>query len=210
MKRLAIIGSGELGQQIAHHVISDKQFKVVGFFDDFRDKGDIINSLPVLGTIKSVIQTFEEGLYDLILIAIGYNHMDFRSRLFHQFKNKIPFARFIHSSCIVDSSCAIEEGVVIYPGCIIDKNVYIKENTLINLGSCIAHDTIIGSNSFLAPRVAIAGFVNVGESCILGINSTIIDNIRIADNTQLGGGSVVIKNIDKSGLYVGNPVRFIK
>jgi acetyltransferase-like isoleucine patch superfamily enzyme len=46
--------------------------------------------------------------------------------------------------------------------------------------------------------------------CILGINATVIDNITIVSNTQLGGGSVVIKNIEHSGLYVGNPTRFIR
>jgi UDP-3-O-[3-hydroxymyristoyl] glucosamine N-acyltransferase len=79
-----------------------------------------------------------------------------------------------------------------------------------NLGCCIAHDALIGAHTFLSPRVAIAGFVKVEEGCNLGINSTIIDNIAIAANTQIGGGSVVIKAIEKSGLYVGNPVRYVR
>jgi acetyltransferase-like isoleucine patch superfamily enzyme len=62
----------------------------------------------------------------------------------------------------------------------------------------------------LSPRVALAGFVTVEEMCILGINATVIDNINIVSKTQIGGGSVVIKNIEQSGLYVGNPIRFIR
>jgi NADH/NAD ratio-sensing transcriptional regulator Rex len=34
-KTLAIIGSGHLGQQIAHYTISDKQYEKLVFFDDF-------------------------------------------------------------------------------------------------------------------------------------------------------------------------------
>src|SRR5690554_5157963 len=113
MKRLAIIGSGELGQQIAYHAIKDNQFEVIGFFDDFRNKGEIINDLPILGSIEDVHSIFKNNQYDLLLIAIGYNHMELRRSLFEQFKSKIPFARFIHSSCIIDSSSIIEEGVVI-------------------------------------------------------------------------------------------------
>ena len=41
------------------------------------------------------------------------------------------------------------------------------------------------------------------------LTTFVIDNIKIHSNTQIGGGGVVIKNINKNGLYVGNPVRFI-
>jgi UDP-3-O-[3-hydroxymyristoyl] glucosamine N-acyltransferase len=79
-----------------------------------------------------------------------------------------------------------------------------------NISCTVAHDTVIGKHSFLSPSVAIAGFVNVKEQCIIGINSTIIDNITMTAKTQIGGGGVVIKDIDEPGLYVGNPVKFIR
>lgn len=59
-------------------------------------------------------------------------------------------------------------------------------------------------------RIAVAGFAEIGEQCFVGINSTIIDGIKITDNTQIGAGTVVIKSIEKSGLYVGNPAKFIR
>lgn len=210
MKKLAIIGSGDLGQQIAYYAAENEQFEVVCFFDDFKTKGDLINQIPVLGEIDAVFSIFEQGVFDELLIGIGYKHMALRSELFSQFENRIPFARLIHPSCFVDRSSDIEQGVVIYPGCIIDHHVRIKQNVLLNVGCCIAHDSEIGMNSFLSPRVAIAGFVTIEHSCILGINSTIIDNVRIAKQTQVGGGAVVIKSLEISGLYVGNPVRFIR
>ncbi|TCK84903.1 acetyltransferase [Albibacterium bauzanense] len=210
MKRLAIIGSGDLGQQIAYHAQTDNHYEVIGFFDDFRNKGERINDLPILGKTNAIIDAFQQKIFDELLIGIGYKHLVFKREIYQKFKNKIPFGKLIHSSSILDSSSIIKEGVVIYPGCIIDQQVIIEENTLINVGCCIAHDTKIGAHSFLSPRVAIAGFVKVGESCILGINSTIIDNIQLVNNTQIGGGAVVIKNIEQEGLYVGNPVRFIR
>lgn len=210
MKKLAIVGSADLGQQIAWHVMQDKQFEIAGFFDDFQTKGVHINNLPVLGGLNDIAGSFSAAIFDELLIAIGYKHMTLRMELYLQHKNKIPFARFVHSSCIIDSSTTINEGAVIYPGCIIDQNVVIGENVLLNVGCCVAHDTIIGAHTFLSPRVAIAGFVKVGEACNIGINATIIDNITIAANTQVGGGGVVIKDIEKNGLYVGNPVRLIR
>jgi UDP-3-O-[3-hydroxymyristoyl] glucosamine N-acyltransferase len=81
---------------------------------------------------------------------------------------------------------------------------------LINISSSIAHDSIIGRHSFLSPAIAIAGFVNIGEQCVIGINATIIDNISIANKVQIGAGAVVTEKLDKAGLYVGIPAKFIK
>lgn len=210
MKKIAIIGSGHLGQQILHYIHNDSKDKVIGFFDDFQPKGTIVKEIPVMGGVSDILIEFENQSFDELLVAIGYKHMDFRKQVFEELKAKIPFHTFIHSSTYVDSTAEIGQGTVIYPGCLIDQKVKIGENVLMNVSGTVAHDSIIGNHSFLSPAVAIAGFVEVGEQCIIGINSTVIDNISIAPKTQMGGGSVVINNIEKSGLYVGNPVRFIR
>jgi sugar O-acyltransferase (sialic acid O-acetyltransferase NeuD family) len=208
MKRLAIIGSGDLGQQIAYHANNDNKFEVVGFFDDFESPET--STSKILGTVERVEKVFKNGGFDVLIIAIGYKHFAVRETLFSRFKNIIPFATIIHSSCYVDVSCKIGEGVCLFPGSVLDANVEVKDNVLINVACTIAHDSIIGRNTFLSPRVAIAGFVTIGENCNIGINSTIIDNIKITNNSQIGGGAVVISNIEKHGLYVGNPSRFIR
>jgi sugar O-acyltransferase (sialic acid O-acetyltransferase NeuD family) len=207
-ERLAIIGSGDLGQLIAWHARNDNHYDVVGFFDDYKDEK--IDDYPVLGKTCDVVSLFSKGLFDCLLIAVGYKHMNFREKLFDTFKDKIPFGKIIHSSCIVDTSCKIHEGCVLLPGCVLDRNVRIERNVLLNTGVTIAHDTVILPHSFLAPRVSVAGFTQIGRKCIIGINSTIIDNIVITDNVQLGGATVVIDNIEKSGLWVGNPARFVR
>lgn len=209
MKTLAIIGSGDLGQQIANYALSDNHYGKVVFFDDFTNEKSI-NTIPVIGKTADVEKAFELKKFDELLIGIGYKHLAVKKELFEKFNNKIPFGRIIHSTSWVDVTAIIEKGAVIYPGCIIDAKARIKENTVLNLGCTIAHDTYIGAHSFLSPRVAIAGFVKVEEQCVLGINSTIIDNINISSNTQIGAGSLVIKSIEKKGLYVGNPARFIR
>ncbi|MFD0962620.1 acetyltransferase [Pseudofulvibacter geojedonensis] len=210
MKRLAIIGSGDLGQQIAYYAETDKQYKVVGFFDDFTPKGALVKNIPVLGKIAEIEEAFNNNVFDVILIGIGYKHIEFKSNIYKKLKGVIPFGKLIHSSVIADESAIIADGVVIYPGCLIDAQVEIQENSLLNVAVTVAHDTKIGAHSFLSPRVALAGFCAVGEKNILGINSTVIDNITTVNNVQLGGGTVLINNIEKEGLYVGNPARFIR
>ena len=104
-----------------------------------------------------------------------------------------------------------------YPGmteksieAIIDKAVVLRENVLVNLSCIISHDSDIGAHSFLSPNVAIAGFVTTGECANLGISTTIIDHVSVGPHVRTGGATVVVENLDKPGLYVGNPARFIR
>jgi len=205
MKRLAIIGSGDLGEQIAYHAVHDKQFNVVGFFDDFEPSQSQKYGYPILGSLDDINKNFLDGAFDLLFVAIGYKHFEFRSNIFEKFEDLIPFATIIHSSAYVDESCEIGQGVIIYPGCILDMKVKIESNVLINSGCVIAHDSKIGKHSFLSPGVTMAGFINIGKRVSLGINTTVIDNIDIRDDVRTGGGAVVTKDIELAGLYIGIP-----
>lgn len=209
MKTLAIIGAGHLGQQIAHFAINDKHYRQVVFFDDMATTS-VVNGFKVIGKSETVIEEYSKNSFDELIIGIGYKHIQVRKSIFEMFKNIVPFGKIIHSSCYLDDTALVNPGCVIYPKCILDTKVIIGCNTVLNIACTIAHDTIIGENCFLSPRVAIAGFVNIEEMCVLGINSTIIDNLSIKCKTQVGGAGLVIKDIEKSGLYVGNPVRFIR
>ena len=210
LKTLAIIGSGDLGMQIAHFALSDGHYDEVVFFDDF-EQNKIKNGFKIVGNTNDIVNRFKESLFDEILIGIGYKYLSQKKEIYNTLKsNNIPVGKIIHSTCWVDSTAIIEEGNVLYPRCIIDANVHIGVNNLINLGCVFSHDGKIGGHSFYSPSVSIAGFVEIGEMCNLGINSTIIDNIKIVDNVTIGGATTVIKNIDNQGVYVGSPARKVK
>ncbi|PVX46588.1 sugar O-acyltransferase (sialic acid O-acetyltransferase NeuD family) [Flavobacterium sp. 103] len=208
-KTLAILGAGHLGQQIAHYAIHDNHYQKVVFFDDFSNESSI-NGFFVLGNLDDVEKEFKNESFDELIIGIGYKHLEVRKQLFERFIDCIPFGKIIHSTSWIDQTAKVGLGSVIYPMCTIDANSIVSENTILNISCAVAHDTFIGKHCFLSPRVALAGFIIIEELCILGINSTVIDNLTIISKTQIGGGAVVIKNISKSGLYVGNPHKFIR
>lgn len=209
MKTLAIIGSGDLGQQFAHYAVTDGHYGSVVFFDDFTTE-ETVNGCWVIGKTDDIEQAFKAKKFDELLIGIGYKHLRVKAELFDRFSGKIPFGKIIHSTSWLDPTAVVEPGAVIYPRCDIDAKVTIGANAILNIGCTIAHDSVVGKHSFLSPRVAVAGFTTIGEQCIVGINATIIDNLTIAAQTQIGGGAVVIKSIIEKGLYVGNPAKFIR
>ncbi len=206
MKRLAIIGAGDLGQLIAH--MAQETYEVVGYFDDTKTVGERISDIPVLGGVSALDTSFEEGLFNALSVGIGYKHFGFRKMIFDRYLNHIPFANVIHSTAYIDASCTLGEGIVVFPGCVVDQYAQLENNVLLNAGCTIAHHSRVKEHSFLSPRVAIAGFVTVGACCNLGINTSVIDNIQICDYVQTGGGAVVVNDIENSGLYVGIPAKF--
>lgn len=209
-QRLAIIGSGEMALQVKHYAEIDGRYLVVGFFADYPNSMKEVEGLPIIGSIADVKEIHARGMFDCIFIAIGYKHLHFKTELYNQLSQDIPFATIIASPTYIDNSSTIGKDVIIYPGCIIDKNAIIENNVVLNLGATICHDSKICNGSFIGARVAISGFCQVGEHCFLGTNSTLIDNVSICDETKLGASTVVIDNIKESGLYVGNPSRKIK
>lgn len=210
MQRVAIIGSGDLGAQLAHLAEQCAGYRPAGYYDDFAEKGSYKNGLPVLGGSEDVLQGFQAGAFDALIIGIGYKHLPVRRALFNRFAPHVPFATLVHPTVICDAGATVGAGSAVYAGCTIDAGVKIGANVLLNVGCIIAHDTTIEDHCFLSPAVSLAGFITVGHSSVVGINATLIDNLTVPPGTQIGGGTVVIKNPERSGLYVGNPARYVR
>jgi sugar O-acyltransferase (sialic acid O-acetyltransferase NeuD family) len=207
MKRLAIIGAGTLGQQIAQHVTQSGTYQVAGFFDDFAATGKLTPNGSVLGPAVAARGAFEQGRFDEVLLGIGYNHMSTRQRLYENLAAHLPFGKFIHPAAYVDPSAKVEAGTFISPGCVLDLNVTLSPNVFLYSGCIVAHDAYIGSHTFLAPGVRMAGHVRVGARCFLGIGTTIIDHCNLGPDVRTGGGTVVTHDLCAAGTYVGVPAR---
>ena len=51
--------------------------------------------------------------------------------------------------------------------------------------------------------------VIIGRNCYIGSRCTILPGVRISDGVTVGAHVCVSKDLDKSGLYVSQPCRFI-
>lgn len=211
MKRVLIIGAGDLGQQIAHYVSESTEHTIVGYVDDLANIGDIRCGFPVLGCVDDTERLYRQGVFDELLIGIGYKHFGARKQIFDKYKSVIPFATYLHPSSHIDSTSKIGSGVVVLPGCVVDYEAVLLDNLFVYSGCVIGHNTIIGAHSIISLSVTTGGFSQVGELCFLGIKTCISDNVIIANHTFLGAGTNVIKDIlEEKGVYVGNPARYIR
>ena len=122
--------------------------------------------------------------------------------------------------------CKIGADSFIGPFVEIQKDVIVGSKCKIQSHSFICELVTIGNNCFISHGVK---FVNdlfstggpaegdkskwkatlIGDNVSIGTNSTLLP-VNIVDNVVIGAGSIVTKDIEKSGIYAGNPLRFIR
>jgi sugar O-acyltransferase (sialic acid O-acetyltransferase NeuD family) len=205
--KIAIIGAGDLGIQLAHFCKVSNAGHVVGFFDDTLPRNTLVSQLPVLGSMDHILENHEDGGFDQVLVAIGYRHMHFREAIFNRLRHKIPFARAIHPNAYIDSSVELGEGCVVMAGCILEMKTALAENVLLYNGCNLSHHCGIGAHSMLAPGVTLAGFTSIGERNVLGIGSVFSDKLTTCPDCRTGAGATVVSHIEQPGLYVGIPAK---
>lgn len=74
----------------------------------------------------------------------------------------------------------------------------------------IGHNCIIGKRTFIAPGVLLGGGAEIGDYCYIwqGVNTR--SNISICDKVVIGAGSLVMNDITESGVYFGQPAKYVK
>jgi UDP-3-O-[3-hydroxymyristoyl] glucosamine N-acyltransferase len=82
----------------------------------------------------------------------------------------------------------------------------VKIDDLVHIGK----GSHIGKNCMITAGCVIAYNVHLGDGVVLGTNATIRESLIIVSDVIVGQGAVVIKNIDKKGIYVGVPAKFLK
>ena len=122
--------------------------------------------------------------------------------------------------------CSIEDNCFIGPFVEIQKNVQIGKNCKVQSHTFICELVTIGEGCFIGHGVMfindlfqVGGPANgqkdlwkktkIGNHVSIGSNATILP-VDICDNVVIGAGSVVTKPIDRSGIYAGNPAKFLR
>ena len=116
---------------------------------------------------------------------------------------------FIHTGHVL-----IAENVDIGPYTVIHRGTMglTSIGTGCQIGSLnnIGHNCYVGAHNVFAAGVILNGGVSTGMNCWFGSGSVVKHYVSIYDNVVLGHGTVVTKDINESGIYVGNPARFLK
>jgi sugar O-acyltransferase (sialic acid O-acetyltransferase NeuD family) len=208
MKDIAIFGAGGFGREIK--VIIDAinkinpTYNLIGFFDDGKAKGSIINNKPVLGGLNE-LQNYDKSL----AVAFSIAEPKVRKKIVDLISNpNIYFPNIIHPN--VDMSgdeIILGKGNIICSGNILTCNITILDFTILNLQCTVGHDAIIKSYCSIMPSVSISGEVILNEGVYVGVGARVINQIEIGEYTIVGAGAVVAKSLPSNITAVGIPAK---
>lgn len=211
MKKIAIIGAGGFGREVKTlidqiNAVTPK-YEFIGYYDDGKEKGTLINTFPVLGKVSDL-----NSLTGEISVALALGNPVYKKNVVTLIDNQnISFETLIHPSVIMGSDeVSIGIGAVICAGCILTCNISIKDYVTLNLACTIGHDTILENYVSLMPAVNVSGEVVLEEAVYVGTGAKIINQVSIGKNTTIGAGAVVSKSIPEHCTAVGIPAKPIK
>jgi sugar O-acyltransferase (sialic acid O-acetyltransferase NeuD family) len=191
----ALIGAGGSAREIMFQIGE----KLPCFVDDI-----YYDNSP--GVFK--ISDFDSKKYE-VLVTIGDSQL--KSEMVSRLPIDTKYFTFIHPTAqIMSDDVIINEGCFIGANSIITCNVKLGKHSLLNRGVHIGHDSVVGDYFSAMPGSIVSGNVIIGNKVYMGTNSTIREKIKITDNVVIGLNSGVLKDINKSGVYVGTPVKQIK
>jgi sugar O-acyltransferase (sialic acid O-acetyltransferase NeuD family) len=211
MKNIVIIGVGGFGREVKILIDQinqvDKEFNLLGFYDDANDLSSNYNGLPYLGTIEDL-----NSLGDETAVVLGVGDPNTKQKIISKLTNSnLTFPSLIHPSVILgNDNVTIGEGSIICAGCIITCNIEIGRFVTLNLMCTVGHDTKIGSYSSFMPSVNISGEVLIDEFVYVGTGAKIINQLSIGQDTIIGAGAVVSKSLPSNCTAVGIPAKPIK
>ena len=211
MKNIAIVGAGGFGREIKMLIDQinelEKKYTFIGYFDDGKEKGSLVNGYPVIGCISD-LNFVEENLS--VVLALG--NPIFKRNAVEEINNaKINYETLIHPSVIIGSDAVnIGRGTIICAGSIITCNIEIKDFVTINLACTIGHDSVIENYVSIMPGVNVSGEVILNEGVYVGTGSKIINQVAVGDYAIIGAGAVVSKSLPENCTAVGIPAKVIK
>lgn len=215
-KKILILG-GEGNGGVVANAIADAnrrgydEWQVVGYLNDGFPVGTIIDSFPVIGSIKGDLQKYLQEDYYFIIAIMKLDGVEARIQLIENLG--IPdekLATFVHPTAYVAPNVVLEPGCVIMPMVAISSNTILKRGCIAMVCSTIGHDDVIGEYTHIAAQACVGAFLKVGKGVHIGLNSTIRENITIGDYATLGMGAVLTKNIGPKEIWAGVPAKFLR
>ena len=116
--------------------------------------------------------------------------------------------------CFVGPFVEIQKGVTVGSRTRVQSHSMLCELVEIGEDCFIGHGVMFINDTFATGgpakgRMDLWRPTKIGNRVSIGSNATIMP-VKICDDTVIGAGAVVTRDIEKPGIYVGNPARFLR
>lgn len=213
MRKIAIIGAGGLGREVASIIKNINQvsllWDIIGFFDDTNELQGINTPYgKVLGTIEDLNRIRQE-LNVVIAVGKGQGIFNIRQRIDNK---NIVFPNIIHPSTMFldKDTTSMGEGNIFSAQCIVSCGVKIGSYNIFNTRVTLGHDGEIEDYNVFSPNTQISGNVSIGKLNYLGFNCGVIQGKKIGNNNTLAAGAMLFRSVKDGNTYMGNPAIKVK
>ena len=167
-KKILILGGEGNGGVIANAIADARkrgyvEWEVVGYLNDGFPVGTIIDSYPVVGSIKDDLARYIKDGYYFIIAILRLDGVEERIKLIDDLN--IPderLATFIHPTAYVAPNVKLGAGCVIMPLVAISSNTILGRGCIVMVSSTIGHDNVIGDYCHVAAQACVGAFLDVG------------------------------------------------
>ena len=205
MKKLIIVGAGGYAKSVLDSV-DYMNFKMIGYIDDIKSKGEIHQGYPVLGNSIDCLDTPETYVY---FVAIGNNAK--RKEWFDRLKaNRLSLINVIDKSALISPAATIGEGCFIGKLAILNHGSSVGDNCVINTRALVEHGCSIKNHVNLSTNSTLNGDVVCDNGSFIGSGSVINGQVTIGEWALVGSGAVVIRDVKEHTVVVGIPAKEIK
>lgn len=157
---------------------------------------------PVIGKIENA----KEYPKAKFIVAIG--NPKIRQKVQEQLETmKLSVISLIHPNAVIADHVETGEGTVVMAGAVINLTSKIGKGCIVNTGASVDHDNVLEDFVHVSVGSHLAGTVQIGKRTWIGAGAVVSNNIKICEDCMICAGAVVVKDIEKSGIYVGVPVR---
>jgi sugar O-acyltransferase (sialic acid O-acetyltransferase NeuD family) len=208
MRRIAILGAGGHGREVADILRAAGGFEILGFVDDDPElEGKVLGGLPVLGPFRWLERPEAKGLEAVVAFGLPSVARKVAARAAAL---GVVLASALSPEATVSPSAKLGRGVLLFPRVVVGPDVVIGDHVTLNIGASVSHDCRIGACTNVNPGVRIGGGVDVGAGCYLGMGASIIQDLKIGAGATVGAGAAVIRDVPPGATVVGVPARVIK
>jgi UDP-perosamine 4-acetyltransferase len=180
--RMALIGAGPLGLNVAGVVSRSPDHELVGFIDN---KQGPVAGIDVLGDDSVLDDLFHDGVRQLV-VCIGDSKR--RVALGGQLLERgFELPALVHPAADVGIGVRLGSGTIVLPGAIILPETDIGEFCVVEAGCFVGHDSRLGNGTLVGGRALIGNRVTLDEAVFIGMGaavrsgSTVPAGTRIAD-----------------------------
>lgn len=207
---IILLGGGGHCKSCIDVIEQEGKYEIIGITDLPEKAGQTMAGYPVIGTDDDLPELKKKC--NNFLITIGHIQSPvLRIKLFELLNElgvNIPV--IISPHAVVSRLAKIGAGTIVMHNALVNTEAVIGENCILNTGALIEHESLVGAHCHISTYAILNGQCQVGSGCFIGSRTVLANNISLPANTLIAAGSVILRSLEKSGTYIGNPLRKIR